>query len=462
MPTPSTAGARRHRGWKLSLAALAAVTTLAACGSSNHTSSGSGSGSGSGSSGSGSGSGSSGGSPSSGSPNTTTNTGGGNATGSPITFGQLLPFTGTKAELSSWATHGDAAAVYDVNHNGGVMGHPLRSISADDAGDAVDAVPAARKLLASHPKFIVGPFSLTVMSVIGDFDPSHTVDYVIGGTTQLDHMTEQYVYRTTASDSAEVVAMATYAIQHGYKRAAYIFDNSSNSQGLVAPLTKSYEKQGGKVVANEKIVPDQSSYLSELTSAFSKNPQVVFCAFDEQTASTLFADARQLGHIRVPWVGEDVLGSPGYAKAFGQPDASKYLFSVSGAPPGGPAYQHYLADYQAVYHTKQILSSSYNMYDSVIISALAMTEAKSTDPKVWVSDISKVSDPPGTACYTYASCVALIKKGTKINYTGATGPEDFNQYHNTFSGFAVDGFSSSNQLVQRAYVPAAQVSKNAG
>ncbi len=379
-----------------------------------------------------------------------------------ITFGQLLPFTGTKAFLSTWATHGDAAAVWDVNHHGGVMGKMLKSVSADDAGDAVDAVPALRKLMLSSPDFIVGPFSLTIMSVINQFDPNHVVDYVIGGTTQLDHMQYPYVFRTTASDSAEVVAMAYYAISHGYKRAAYIFDNSANTQGLVAPLTKSYVKQGGSVVANETIVPDQSSYRTEITSAFAKHPQVIFAAFDQQTATTVFSDMKQLGDLKIPVVGEDVLGSPGYAQAFGQPQASKLLFTVSGASPGGPAYQHYLSDYQAVYHTTQILSSSYNMYDSVIISALAMTAAHSTDPKIWVSYITKVSNPPGTACYTYSSCVALLKAGKKINYGGATGPEDFNSYHNTFSGFAVSGFTGSNQLTERAYVTPAQVQANAG
>lgn len=388
--------------------------------------------------------------------------GGSSSSGGTITFGELLPFTGTKAELSSWAVHGDAAAVYDVNHNGGVMGKMLKSVSADDAGDSVDAVPALRKLLIANPAFIVGPFSLTVMAVINEFDPNHVVDYVIGGTTQLDHMSQQYVYRTTASDSAEVVAMAYYAIHHGYTRAAYIFDNSANTQGLVQPLTAAYTKQGGTVVANETLVPDQSSYSSEITAAFAKHPQVVFAAFDQQTATTVFSDMRQLGDLNVPVVGEDVLGSPGYAQAMGQPQATKYLFSVSGASPGGTAYQHYLDDYDAVYHTKQILSSSYNMYDSVIISALAMTAAHSTDPKVWVSDIEKVSNPPGTACYTYASCVALLKAGKKINYEGATGPEDFNTYHNTFSGFAVDGFNSANQLVQVAYVTPQQVQGNAG
>lgn len=187
-----------------------------------------------------------------------------------------------------------------------------------------------------------------------------------------------------------------------------------------------------------------------------------FAAFDQQTATTVFSDMRQLGDLNVPIVGEDVLGSPAYAKAMGQPQASSQLLTVSGASPGGRAYQHYLDDYQAVFHPKQILSSSYNMYDSVIISALAMTAAHSTDPRVWVKDIARISNPPGTACYTYASCVALLKQGKKINYGGATGPEDFNKYHNTFSGFAVSGFTSSDQLVQRAYVTPAQVQQNAG
>ncbi|MGH9304105.1 MAG: ABC transporter substrate-binding protein [Acidimicrobiales bacterium] len=386
----------------------------------------------------------------------------GHSSHSNIVFGQLLPFTGTKAFLSSWATHGDAAAVHDVNRHGGVMGHKLVATSADDGGDAVDAVPALRKLLISHPAFIVGPFSLAVEAVINDFDPNHVVDYVIGGTTQLDHMRKRYVFRTTASDSAEVVAMAYYAAIHKHlKRAAFIFDNSANTQGLVAPLRAAYRKLGGRVVANETIVPDQASYLSEVTQAFSHHPDVVFCAFDEQTATTVWTAARELGDLNVKWVGEDVLGSPGYGAAFGQPAASKYLETVSGAPPGGRAYEHFLSDYQAVYHTRQILTASYNMFDSVIISALAMTAAHSTNPRVWVRYVERVSNPPGVKCYTYEGCVRFLRSHKEINYQGATGPEDFNRYHNTFNGFAVSGFNLKNQLVEHYYVTAYQVAHSA-
>ena len=74
-----------------------------------------------------------------------------------------------------------------------------------------------------------------------------------------------------------------------------------------------------------------------------------------------------------------------------------------------------------MWRTTTILPTTFNEYDSIVIASLAMTMAKSTDPKVWVKDVTKVSDPPGTVCGTYTTCVALLKAHKKINYDGAAG-----------------------------------------
>jgi len=66
-----------------------------------------------------------------------------------------------------------------------------------------------------------------------------------------------------------------------------------------------------------------------------------------------------------------------------------------------------------------------------------MTEAKTLDGKVWVDHILKVSNPPGTKCYYYSQCVTLLKNGTKINYEGASGPQDFDKYHNTYGDWDI-------------------------
>jgi hypothetical protein len=67
-----------------------------------------------------------------------------------------------------------------------------------------------------------------------------------------------------------------------------------------------------------------------------------------------------------------------------------------------------------------------------------MTKAGSTDPTVWVHDLDAVSNPPGIEVSDYATAVADIKAGKKINYQGASGPMDFNKYHNVTGAWDVD------------------------
>ncbi len=174
---------------------------------------------------------------------------------------------------------------------------------------------------------------------------------------------------------------------------------------------------------------------------------------DSQSAATLFSDGQQLGYMNIPWIGDDLQSAPqgDYAKAFGS-TASTELTAALPASPSGTAYTHFLADYQKVWHTKNILPTTFNEYDSIVIASLAMTAAKSTNPKVWVKDVAKVSNPPGVQCSTYAACVKLLKKHKKINYQGASGNDDFNKYHNVFSGFQMLGFDASLNNVTRGVV----------
>ncbi|HUX03891.1 MAG TPA: ABC transporter substrate-binding protein [Acidimicrobiales bacterium] len=381
-----------------------------------------------------------------------------NTKAKPIIVGGIFPFTGTKSLLSSWGTHGVATGIYEVNHNGGVMGQKLKSSYVDDAADSVDTLPAFRKLMINHPKVIVGPFSPTIMAIINQFQPNNVVDMMIGGLTTLDTMNKKFVFRTTSSDSNESVAMAEYAISKGYKTASLIFDNSANSQGFVAPLEAAYKALGGTIQQNITLTPGQSSYSSELVQAFAGKPQVIFNSEDTQTAATLWSDGQSLGYMSTPWIGDDLQSGAAYAQAFG-PTVQTDLTAALAAAPSGKGFSHFLADYQKVFHSNQPLPTTFNEYDAVVISSLAMTMAKSTNPKVWVKDVTKVSNPPGTMCYQYKTCVHLIKMGKQINYEGAGGSDDFNQHHNVFSGFQMVGFDSSLNNVNKAYISPAQIAK---
>ncbi len=377
----------------------------------------------------------------------------------PLVVGAMFPFTGAKAILSTWGTHGVAAGVYAVNAAGGVLGHQLTYTYADDAADPADALPAFRQLMLHHPTFLVGPFSPTIESVINQFVPNNVVDFMVGGLSTLDNNTNPNWFRTSSSDSNEATAMAYFAISHGWKTAVMLFDNSANSQGFVPPLMAAYKALGGTIQSNQVINPGASSYTSTLTSAFQNNPAVVFDSMDSATAATLFHDAQQLGYMNRPWIGDDLQSSSQgpYAAAFG-PTVTTNLYAALPATPSGAGYNTFLKDYALRFGKKTtVWPTTYNEYDSIVIASLAMTMANSTNPKVWVKDVIKVSNPPGTACTNYPQCVALLKKHVKINYQGAAGNDDFNKYHNVFSGFQFLGFNSALNTHQVAFVTPAQL-----
>src|ERR1035437_9935702 len=367
-------------------------------------------------------------------------------TGPPVVMAELFPMTGKISFVGDALVHGAKVGMYEVNQAGGILGRPLTAELQDDAGDTVDAVPAWHALELQNPAFMLGPTVFTAGAVIKLFDPSNLVDFLVAGATTYDTMNYQYVYRVTVSDATMAKGMAAYAIAKGYKHAALIFDSGANSQTIATPLIAAYMSHGGTVVANEAVAPDQSSYRTEIQQVFANHPDAIFWQSDAQTAGTLFHDMEQLGDLNVPIIGTDNGASATIAKGMGMSYATKFLTGMANTPPTGEAWTHYVADYNAVYNTTQPLDLASNMYDAIIIAALAMTDANSTDPSVWVNKITDVANSPGTQCFTYASCVALLKSGQKISYEGVGEQGGFDQYHNVFSGWDVVQFDASGNL----------------
>ena len=352
-----------------------------------------------------------------------------------VSAGILLPMSGKEAFVGQWFDHGVKAGMYAVDNGGGIMGARFSSHLEDTAGDPVDAVSAFRTLLLYHPAVVFGPSSLEIEGVIRQFGPDHIVDLMEGGTTQLDFMNYPYVYRVFPSDSELLSGEAYYARNaKSCRYAAEIYDSGPNAQAEVGPVTQAFKRLGGTIVASATIVAGQSSYLSTVAKLFSgKAPQCAFFHMDPQTASTFFANVRQLGHMDIPYITGDTGASIQLAQAFGLSDAAHWMTGMAAPPAYAQANTAFLNAYQKVWHTRTPLPASPAMYDAVVIAALAMDAAHSTNPTVWRPYITKVSNPPGTKCYTYPSCAALLNKHRKINYQGASGNENFNVHHNVFS-----------------------------
>jgi ABC-type branched-subunit amino acid transport system substrate-binding protein len=376
--------------------------------------------------------------------NATSQSGG---SGKDITIAVSAPFSGNESFIGPDTLNGVKVAVTQINANGGILGKQVRIVTADTAGDPVDAVPAVSQVVSTqHPSGMIGPASLTITAVINQLNQDKLVDMAIGGTAQLDQMNFPYIFRVTPSDTQMAVGMAYYGIEKGYKRAALVFGSNASAQTLAGPVQDTLTKHGSQVEVNLKIVPDQSSYRSEIEKLLAAKPDVMYMQLDPQTGSTFFSELQQLGGGNIPVIGDDVTASAEFAKAIGLKVAQKTLTSVQGSTVGGTAADEYAKFYASDFNGDKPVILSNNGYDSMNIIALAMLEAKSTDPTQYVQYITKVANGPGEKVYDFKTAAADIQAGKAINYEGASGPDDFNQYHNTTGAFEADKFTSTGAL----------------
>ncbi len=248
--------------------------------------------------------------------------------------------------------------------------------------------------------------------------------------------------------------MALYAHQRHYTKAVMLFYSDPAAQTFLKPVSQTFSKLGGTIMKTIIVTPDQTSYLSQVRAAIAAHPQVIFTQEDPPTAAVLIREFKQLGGQNIPWVGTDVTSGSDYLKAIGIPTAHTHLISVYGTSVTGAASASFTSQFNKIFpgqKTAGPLANANYAYDAVISLALADDYAKTTNGTTVAHDMTKVTNPPGTACYTYSQCLKLLKAGTKINYEGASGSLDYNKYNNTFGPYGAFRANLSG-VEQQVYV----------
>ncbi len=340
----------------------------------------------------------------------------------------------------------------------------------DTAGNPANAVTGGAKMLVATPHLlgVLGPSSDEADATAPLINAARVPMFADTGESSFDHNKLPYFWRMLAADDVRSYAMALYAKQKGYLRAAAVFGSDVGSQAGVPALLRGYEAQGGHMVLNQKIVLGQSSYQQQVQQLIAAKPQVIFTETSPQTNATYLAELQQLGHL-IPVIGTDVTIQPTWftamAGAIGKPALSQYFVAEQPyAPASGAAWQVFNKNLLAsatVDKPAQWSTDSYTMtdYDSVIVMALAATAAKSTSPAVWNASIPAVTTASTEAVTvrTYAAGVAALRAGKKIDYIGAAGIIDFNQWHNSGGGFQIDAYQPNGDLSLVSSITAAQL-----
>jgi len=348
-----------------------------------------------------------------------------------IRFGALTSLTGPLATEGQPPFKTLQWTIDEINKFGGPLGKPIKLYVADTATDVERGIIGARKLITMNRVIaIFGPSSSILVAIL-DFCRNNEVVVVShwAGTTRLTKAGGEYQFRTCPDDYFEGEVAARFMRDEGFKRLGVVTLDTEDTISISEALKSRFERLGGKVAIDVRVVEGQTTYRTAARKLLSANPDVIFFAVDLDTLKIIYRELYEMG-IPCPVVFASNAVQPATMEILG----ANILEGVYGEKPanalGSPAYTIFEQKYFE--HMKSDVVSWFtpNMYDAVNIVALAIEAAGEATGRAISQNIRKVANPPGIKVYSYAEGLAHLLRGHEINYEGASGSCDFDKYGN--------------------------------
>ncbi|MCL6516074.1 ABC transporter substrate-binding protein [Alicyclobacillus sp.] len=273
----------RWRTWGTSLAAIALMAGVTACGSGNQ--------------------------PTSAAPAGAAAAGGG---GGVIKIGMETGLTGSDALNGKFERDGAQLAIDQINAQGGIHGKKLELVVEDDQGTNQSGVAAIQKLF-SDPQIpvVIGSIKSTIVQATEPYIQRAQVPTLIGGTSpKLTQAGNPWVFRFRPNDNYASAVMADWIVNTmKLKKVAIIHDTDDFGTAGNQLLKDKLEKLGATVVADEGYQTSTKDFTPFLEHVANAKPEVVALYMtNAEDAAQLLRQYRQLG-FKMPVVGSPAVAS---------------------------------------------------------------------------------------------------------------------------------------------------------
>jgi ABC-type branched-subunit amino acid transport system substrate-binding protein len=363
--------------------------------------------------------------------------GGDKAEGGSLKVGVLVPLTG---ELGSWGEDWSRSyqlAAKEIDATGLLPGGKIQLVVDDEGSSAASAVRAAQKMIdVDGVDVILGASSSSIVA-LNQIVSTNEVPVIspAAGTTQMDSVGGEWLWRTYPSDSDEGVADAAFFAAQGINRISIMAQNEESAQSVAGVLEKKFSDNGGTIAKKVAFDPGQPSYQAEIRNALDGDPQLVYVAAGEESATTLLREIRQAGFKGKLAVNGD-LASPATLKALG-PDVMDGTYSaLANTDDKLPEYQKFKSAFEAEFG-KEIYVTLANAYDSLVVAALAAKAANSNTGAAIREHLVAVAGDGGQKVTSFAEGAKALEAGNDIDYEGASGKVDFDERGTSPSQFSI-------------------------
>ncbi|MBD3884421.1 ABC transporter substrate-binding protein [Phormidium tenue FACHB-886] len=357
-----------------------------------------------------------------------------------LKLGTLLPITGDLAQYGTTMQDSAGLLLETVNACQGALGKPVDLISEDDQTEPTAGAAAMTKLTeVDQVAGVVGAAGSAVSSAAIDIAVRNQVVQISPSSTDPSFTDRAkkgdfkgFWFRTAPPDTFQGDALAQLAQQQGFKKVAILAINNDYGNGLIQSFTPAFKALGG-TVTNEssptKYAPDATTFDSELTAAFSGQPDAVLLVAYPETGSLVLKAAFEqglLGNTKI--LLSDGMKIDKLAELVGQADGKFIASGVIGTAPGasGPAIDGFLQAYKAKFNRDPNVYDA-NTYDAAAVLVLAAEAAKANTGTALKDKVREVANGPGQEVSDVCQALDLVRQGKDINYQGASGTIDFNE-----------------------------------
>lgn len=360
--------------------------------------------------------------------------------GGTFRIGALNPVTGG-ANYGEGMQKMILAAADAVNAAGGANGMKLEVFAEDSQANPQAAVLAAKKLIeVNKVQGILGtwasPVSLAVVSLTNDANIFAMNTSGAPALSKPPANAKGLSYRFQATNDRWGAAFAQVAEQMGFKRAATMSLNNPAGLAQVENFKVRWESKGHKVVEAVVYEPNQPSYRSELQKVLAAQPDLVVMGSYLADTTVILREWFQSG-TNTRFMAPTYAANAALIKALGAEVVEGVISVDTVSNESAPSF----AAFDEVYRKAMNQPGTTNPFaamtwDMVLVLALAMEAAKSSEIAAINAKIREVANPPGKQVYTYADAKEALKSG-KINYEGASSVLDFDEYGDVKPDFGV-------------------------
>lgn len=341
----------------------------------------------------------------------------------PIKIATLTPLTGAGGPYGPVMAKVAASVVEEVNAAGGVLGRKVQLLSEDDQTNPDAGVRAARKLIdVDKVAAIIGTWASSVTTAVAPLCwESKTFLCTVSGAdsiTQLPH--QGFLIRTQPNSTLQVARSGEFMLSLGARKIYTMIPQTPFTQATIDLMGKLVSKAGG---THQGLVYDdkKTTYRTEVDQVLRTNPDMIFAAGYTTDTVVLLKDIYRAGY-KGKIIGFGYSINQKLIDQIGQPEVVEGVYTYSPSPAEGSTAFERVKKATGLANPDPYTCQ---VYDHANLVLLAMAEAKAATGAAIKDNIRKVAQGGGTTVDNAVDGLKAIAAGQKVDYTGASGPCDF-------------------------------------